>query len=175
MAYAVFANRGKYITPYGIAEVVDSKGDVLWRAKTEQRIAMSRSSAAIITDMLEAVIASGTGRRAKDLPGPLAGKTGTTNAFKDALFIGYAPHIAAGVWVGNDDAASLGAGETGAHAALPIWMTFMQEALDDRPQQYFDIPDDVVRISIHPRTGVKLPEASESAVRILAKRDTNSP
>ncbi len=169
-AYAVFANQGIYTTPYGIAEVIDANGTTLWRAKTEQRVAMRRSSAAIVTDMLQAVINGGTGRRARELPGPLAGKTGTTNAFKDALFIGYAPHLAAGVWVGNDDATSLGPGETGARAALPIWLTFMRTALDPALQRYFDNPDDVVRINIDPRTGVLLPQDGDPGERIMVRK-----
>ena len=133
-AYAVFGNQGKYIVPYGITTVIDAEGQTIWRAKPEQHIAMSRSGAAVITNMLEAVIQEGTGARAKTLPGPLAGKTGTTNEYKDALFIGYSPQIAAGVWVGNDDASTLGLHETGARAALPIWIEFMRQALARRSQ-----------------------------------------
>ena len=168
----VFANSGKYIEPYGITEVVDSHGNVIWRAKPEQRIAMSRSTAAILTDMLTAVIQTGTARRARNMSGPLAGKTGTTNDYKDALFIGYGPHLVTGVWVGNDDATPLGPGETGARAALPIWMAFMEETLGQSTQRYFDLPDDVVQISIHPLTGAVLPSESKDAVRVLVKRDT---
>ncbi len=169
-AYAVFANQGKYISPYGVTEVVDANLNVIWRTKTEQHMAMSRSGAAIITDMLTAVIESGTGRGAGNLPGPLAGKTGTTNDFKDALFIGYAPRIASGVWVGNDDGSPLGAGETGARAALPIWTQFMDTAMEDQPQQYFDLPEDVIRKSIDPRTGAPLPPSNREAVQVLVRR-----
>ncbi len=173
-AYAVFANRGKSITPYGITEIVDAKGKMIWRAKPEQRIAMSKSGAAIVTNMLEAVITEGTGRKAGRLPPPLAGKTGTTNEYKDALFVGFSPDIAAGVWVGNDDASTLGPHETGARAALPIWIAFMQQALSGQSQHYFDIPDDVRQISIHPRTGEKLPINADQAVRVLVRRtDSN--
>jgi penicillin-binding protein 1A len=169
-AYSIFANQGKYIAPGAILKVVDARGQAIWRAKPAQHIAMTGSSAAIITDMLEAVIKEGTGRQATVLPGPLAGKTGTTNDFRDALFIGYSPGIAAGVWVGNDDATSLGADETGARAALPIWIEFMREALADEPQRYFDIPDDVAQIYIDPRTGDRLAPGSKDAVRVMVKR-----
>jgi penicillin-binding protein 1A len=166
-AYAVFANRGKYTRPYGITTVVDAEGQSIWRIKPEQHIAMSRRGAAVITNMLEAVIQEGTGQGAKILPGPLAGKTGTTNEYKDALFIGYSPHYAAGVWVGTDDASTLGPRETGARAALPIWIEFMQQALAAQTQSYFDIPENVRPIYIQPRTGDQLPPGTAGAVRTL--------
>lgn len=168
-AYAVFANHGKHIHPYGVTQVVDNNGAVLWQTKPAQRIAMSRSSAAIMTSMLSAVIQEGTAKKARSLPGPLAGKTGTTNDAKDALFIGYSPKIAAGVWVGNDDATTLGLGETGARAALPIWMHFMQYTQSRQSQHYFDIPDDVRQIHIHPRTGARLSANTPGAVPVLVK------
>ena len=168
-AYSVFANQGKYLAPGAILKVVDAQGRTIWRAKPAQHIAMTRSGAAIITNMLEAVIKEGTGRQAAFLPGPLAGKTGTTNGFKDAMFIGYSPGIAAGVWVGNDDATSLGPDETGARAALPLWMEFMREALAEEPQRYFDIPEDIVQIYIDPRTGDRLASGTKDAVRVMVK------
>jgi penicillin-binding protein 1A len=166
-AYAVFANHGKYTRPYGITTVIDAEGQTIWRIKPEQHIAMSRGGAAVITNMLEAVIQEGTGQGAKILPGPLAGKTGTTNDYKDALFIGYSPQYAAGVWVGTDDASTLGPRETGARAALPIWIEFMQQALAAQPQSYFDIPENVSPIYIQPRTGERLPPGTAGAVRTL--------
>jgi penicillin-binding protein 1A len=168
-AYAAFANQGKYTRPYGITTVTDDGGQTIWRIQPEQRIAMSRSGAAVITNMLEAVIQEGTGRKAKILPAPLAGKTGTTDEYKDALFIGYSPHIATGVWVGNDDASTLGPRETGARAALPIWIDFMQKVLAGQAQSYFDIPDNVRPIYIQPRTGEQLPPGSGGAVQTLIK------
>jgi penicillin-binding protein 1A len=171
-AYAVFANSGKYTTPHGVSKVVGSKGNILWKARPEQRIAMSREGAAIVNNMLEAVIQEGTGRRAKNLPGPLAGKTGTTNDFKDAIFVGYSPQHVVGVWVGNDDASTLGPKETGARAALPIWMQLMQKLSQQQMQTYFDIPDDVRQIHINPRTGVRLPATDHKAVRALIRRNT---
>jgi penicillin-binding protein 1A len=169
-AYATFANQGRSIDPYGITSVVDDNGQTIWKIKPKQRIAMSRSGAAIVTNMLEAVIQAGTGRRAGILPGPVAGKTGTTNDYKDALFIGYAPSIAVGVWVGIDDATTLGPRETGAKAALPVWIDFMQVALKGQPQRYFDIPDDVRQVHIHPKTGEILAASHREALPILIKR-----
>lgn len=169
-AYAVFANGGKYVEPFGVSTVVGPMGDMLWKARPEQHIAMSREAAAILTNMLEAVILEGTGRMAGSLPGPLAGKTGTTNDFKDALFIGYSPQYAAGVWVGNDDASTLGPRETGARAALPIWIQLMQELGQDPIQHYFDIPDGVQQIFIDPQTGARVPLDSRKAVSALVRR-----
>ncbi|HXY78707.1 MAG TPA: hypothetical protein VEH47_07815, partial [Candidatus Acidoferrales bacterium] len=88
--------------------------------------------------MLEEVVQFGTGVRAKELGRPSAGKTGTTNNFTDAWYIGFTPQITAGVWVGNDDPGqSLGKKETGARAALPIWLEFMQNATQGMPVEDF--------------------------------------
>jgi penicillin-binding protein 1A len=169
-AYAVFANGGKYVEPFGVSKVAGPMGEMLWKARPEQHIAMTRETAAILTNMLEAVILEGTGRSAGSLPGPLAGKTGTTNDFKDALFIGYSPQYTAGVWVGNDDASTLGPQETGARAALPIWIQLMRELGQEHTQRYFDIPDEVRQISIDPQTGARLPQDDHKAVSALVRR-----
>ena len=169
-AYGVFADRGTYTNPFGISEVRNKIGELLWTIKPEQHIAMSRASAAIITDMLTEVIRSGTGRAAGRLPGPLAGKTGTTDQFKDALFIGFSPKILVGVWVGNDEATPLGPNETGARAALPIWIAFMQRALTARSPSYFDLPDDVRQIYIDAKTGKPMSVKIHRAVKVLIKK-----
>ncbi|MCP4746038.1 MAG: penicillin-binding protein 1A [Desulfobacteraceae bacterium] len=170
-AYTVFANHGKYIQPYGITEIRNDQGKVIWRSKPHQRIAMSRTGAAIVTDMLNGVINEGTGQKTRAiLSGPLAGKTGTTNEFRDALFIGYSPAIAVGVWVGNDNASSLGPGESGARAAMPIWIKFMQSSPRQNSQLYFDIPDDVRAVHIHSRTGKLTSEYDPNAVKALVRR-----
>ena len=133
---------------------------------------MSRQNAAIMTDMLHAVITEGTGRRARALGHQIAGKTGTTDKYKDALFIGFSPDIAAGVWVGLDTPQSLGGRETGARAALPIWMAFMETALSSRPLSYFDLPDNVVRKSMHPTTGEFLADEAPGSVQALFRQDS---
>lgn len=168
-AYATFANKGKYIQPYGVLEIRDAHGKMLWRAKPEQHLAMTQVSAAIVTDMLRAVVTEGTGQAAARLPGHIAGKTGTTSNYKDALFIGYSPAIASGVWVGNEDASTLGPQETGSRAALPIWTDFMQSALADQPPGYFDIPEDVRSIFIDSPSGRPLSADAAGAVKILVR------
>ena len=99
---------------------------------------ISPDVARTMTAMLEDVVQFGTGVRAKELGRPSAGKTGTTNDFTDAWYMGFTPQITAGVWVGNDDPrVSLGKKETGARAALPIWLEFMQKAMQGMPVEDF--------------------------------------
>jgi penicillin-binding protein 1A len=171
-AYTVFPNRGKSIKPYGVMEVVDHNGRIVWHAKPKKRLVMSRTGAAIMTDMLMAVVKEGTGKKANIIKRPVAGKTGTTDKCKDALFIGFSPSIATGVWVGRDKFVTLGKRETGARAALPIWMEFMEKALADKPFQYFDIPDDVVQVYIDPVTGLPENAKSPNAITALFKKGT---
>ena len=171
-AYSVFPNKGKFIEPYGVMEVVDGTGRLIWRVKPQKKAVISRENAAVITDMLRSAIQDGTGKKAKFIQRPVAGKTGTTNEFKDALFIGFSPLITTGVWVGQDTFTTIGKGETGARAALPIWIEFMSEALLDRPIQYFDIPDDVVKVPIDPSTGLLATDNAPNAVKVLFKKGT---
>jgi penicillin-binding protein 1A len=171
-AYSTFPNKGEKIKPFGVLEVVDRQGRVIWRAKPQRRLVMSRVAAAIVTNMLEGVINEGTGRRARILGRAVAGKTGTTDDYKDALFIGFSPSIIAGVWVGQDLGASLGEKETGARAALPIWIDFMNAAFQRDPHQYFDIPDDVSQIRMDPVTGLAQSQDSKQAVVALFKKGT---
>jgi penicillin-binding protein 1A len=133
---------------------------------------MSREGAAVITDMLEAVVLEGTGRRARTLQTPVGGKTGTSNNYKDALFIGFSPSIATGVWVGQDSGRTLGDGETGARAALPIWTQFMKTALTDESRQFFDIPDNLIRVPIDPQSGQLQVDQSKESVYALFKVGT---
>jgi len=94
---------------------------------------LEEAEAYVTTSLLMSVVDHGTGARAKQLGRPLAGKTGTSNTSKDTWFAGYSTDIVAVVWVGYDDGKSLGAGETGASAALPAWMDFMRTAHEHRP------------------------------------------
>ncbi len=171
-AYSAFPNKGEKIKPFGVLEIVDRQGRVIWRAKPQKRLVMSRAGAAIVTNMLEGVVSEGTGRQARILGRAVAGKTGTTNDYKDALFIGFSPSMIAGVWVGQDGGGSLGEKETGARAALPIWIDFMNAAFQKEPHQYFDIPDDVSQIRMDPVTGLPQPENSKQAVVALFKKGT---
>ncbi|MFZ5570108.1 MAG: penicillin-binding protein 1A [Thermodesulfobacteriota bacterium] len=172
-AYAVFPNRGNYIRPYGIQEIQDASGRIIWRGKPHKQVAMSRKGAAIITDMLKGAVDEGTGKKARNhLNGPLAGKSGTTIEYRDSLFIGFSPAIITGVWVGDDAYRSLGEGETGARTALPIWIDFMQAALQRESTQYFDFPDDVVKIRIDPVTGLPVSAENVKGVDVLFIKGT---
>jgi penicillin-binding protein 1A len=168
-AFEVFANQGKYTGAYGLAEILNAEGQSIWRAHPDEHIAMSRAGASIMTDMLTAVIESGTARRASSLPGPLAGKTGTTDDYRDALFVGYSPSIVCGVWVGTDSGSPLGPGETGARAALPIWMAFMEAAQHGRDQHYFDIPEGVRKVRIDPKSGKRVSDGTPGAIQVLVR------
>ena len=171
-AYASFANQGISVTPHGVIDVVNDTGKIILQEKPQRRIALSRAGAAVMTDMLQAVIQEGTGRRARRLPGPLAAKTGTTDNYRDALFIGFSPSVATGVWVGRDIPSPIGLRETGARAALPIWMDVMTEALSAEPLRYFDLPEDVVRVRIEPETGTPVDDRHPEGVGVLFKRGT---
>ena len=171
-AYSVFPDRGEKIKPFGVLEVVDRHGRVIWREKPQKRLVMSRTGAAIVTNMLEGVVKEGTGRQARILRRAVAGKTGTTDDYRDAMFIGFSPSVIAGVWVGQDLGGSLGEKETGAKAALPIWIDFMQAALQNESHQYFDIPDDVSQIRMDPITGLPQLDNSKPSVVALFKKGT---
>ncbi|HEX2664617.1 MAG TPA: PBP1A family penicillin-binding protein [Candidatus Acidoferrum sp.] len=137
-AFTVFPDDGIRINPYMIRRVSSYDGAVLEEAHPEVRDVVSPEVARTMTAMLEEVIKFGTGVAAKPLGRPAAGKTGTTQDYTDAWFIGFTPQITAGVWVGFDDKQiSLGKRETGARAALPIWLEFMQGALAGTPATDF--------------------------------------
>ncbi len=168
-AYTPFANKGIRVSPFAIEKIVSKDGQVIFTAKVEKKSIMNRANAAVMADMLKAVIYEGTGKKASHIKKDIAGKTGTTDKYKDALFIGFSPDMACGVWVGNDGATSLGPYETGARSALPIWIDYMDAFLATRPFQYFDIPDNTKMVYIHPDTGEILPNPSAKAVRALVR------
>ncbi len=154
-SYATLSNGGIWKKPFAVREIQDRKGNTIFQANPRASEALSAETAHIVIDMLKGVIESGTGRKARVLARPLAGKTGTTNDFRDAWFIGFSPRIAVGVWVGNDDHFPLGYRETGASAALPIWISFMKEALSGTPVEDFDMPPGgLVKINIDKRSGL---------------------
>jgi len=153
-AYAAFPRGGIWIKPYGVTEVLDRQERKVWRQAPVKQPVMSPETAAVMTDLLTAVIQEGTGRRALSLDRPLAGKTGTTDQFRDALFVGFSPSIALGVWVGLDNHETMGQNETGARAALPIWMDFMAKVLPDLPYEDFDLPAGVLEVKMDAASGL---------------------
>jgi len=169
-AYSVFANRGRRSEPFAITKILDRNRRIIWQHTPQLKIVLSRQVAAITTNMLEGVINEGTGKRAKTLDRPVAGKTGTTDHCKDALFIGFSPSVATGVWVGTDNHTSLGEKETGAKAALPVWIDVMRQTFQNQPIKYFDIPDDVQQIQIDPITGKIVDYNHKRSISILVKK-----
>jgi penicillin-binding protein 1A len=107
-----------------------------------------------MTHLLQGVVQHGTGQRAKVLGRPVAGKTGTSSDYADAWFIGYTPSLLATVWVGFDDKTSLGNNETGARAALPIWISFMASALRNTPIEEFKVPSGITMTKVNIETGL---------------------
>jgi penicillin-binding protein 1A len=137
-AFTVFPDDGIHIEPHYIKRVTSYDGAVLEEPRPKVNDVIPPDVARTMVAMLEDVVQFGTGVRAKELGRPSAGKTGTTNDFTDAWYIGFIPQITAGVWVGNDDKRiSLGKKETGARAALPIWLEFMEQATQGMPVENF--------------------------------------
>lgn len=139
-AFTTFPNDGVRVVPRYIRKVTDYDGRVLEEDYPEVRDVVSARTARIMVSMLREVILHGTGFQASKLNHPLGGKTGTTNDFTDAWFVGFSPSITCGVWVGYDEKKTLGNKETGAVAALPIWMDFMRVALKGRESEDFAAP-----------------------------------
>ncbi|MFO7190049.1 MAG: penicillin-binding protein 1A [Pseudomonadota bacterium] len=162
-AYTVFANGGYRVEPYFIEKIVDDRGNVLAqaeprRAGDESLRVIDRRNAFVMHTMLQEVVRTGTAVRAMQLGRlDLAGKTGTTNDNVDAWFAGYQPNLVGVAWVGFDQPRKLGTNETGAVAALPIWIDFMRSALKDIPPADLVMPEGVVAVSIDPETGLRDP------------------
>ncbi|MFH0726337.1 MAG: PBP1A family penicillin-binding protein [Pseudomonadota bacterium] len=172
-AYAVFPGLGCKTAPNGIHEVTGRQGEVVWRAASDKEIVMSAANAAIMTDMLQGVMsAEGMGKKVQGVKCPLGGKSGTTDHYRDALFVGFSPSLAVGVWVGRDTNEPLGNGETGARVALPIWMDFMGKALATRPAAQFELPGDVIFLRMDPASGRLLSSQDEAGVSALFKKET---
>jgi penicillin-binding protein 1A len=193
-AYAVFASGGYRVTPFFITKVLDGDGNILEETvplsvqafsqmtsavkkpedqagKASETVSaltpvqvISPETAYVMTNLMESVVSSGTGQRAKALGRPVAGKTGTTNDMKDAWFIGYVPQLVAGVWVGYDQERSLGAGGSGGQAAAPIWTDFMQRSVAGIPALAFTPPANLTFALINPRTGRLAREGSQGSV-----------
>jgi membrane carboxypeptidase/penicillin-binding protein len=164
-AYAVFANHGIQLDPLAILMISDSSGRVLYTGSSAPVQALRPESAYIVTNLLKGVVERGTGWKARDVGRPVAGKTGTTNDYHDAWFIGYSPLLVAGVWVGYDDQHSLGPRATGARAALPLWIDFMRRAHEGQERADFPVPDNILFKNIDPRSGRLSTERCLSSLR----------
>jgi len=169
-AYSIFANGGHRIAPYFIERVVDARDNVLLEAKPvaagagAERVIDARN-AFIMSSFMRDVVRMGTGARAMKLGrSDLAGKTGTTNEFVDAWFCGFNSELVAVAWIGFDTPQTLGRNETGAQAALPIWMGYMGAVLKGVPEQPLTPPGGVVAMRVHPDTGLRVADAQAGIV-----------
>src|SRR5881296_1482555 len=147
-AYGTLANQGVWMPPVTIRYVTDAQGKLLEEHVPEGREALAPETAYVITQMLRGVVERGTGQAAKGLGRPVAAKTGTTNDYSNAWFVGFTPRLATGVWVGYDRPRSLGKDETGSRVAVPIWVTYMAKILVDSPKEDFPVPDRVVTLLV---------------------------
>ena len=147
-AYGALANQGVWMPPVTIRYVTDAQGKLLEEHVPEGREALAPETAYVITQMLRGVVERGTGQAAKGLGRPVAAKTGTTNDYSNAWFVGFTPRLATGVWVGYDRPRSLGKDETGSRVAVPIWVTYMGKVLGESPKEDFPAPDRVVSILV---------------------------
>ena len=182
-AFAVFANGGERVKPIFIKKIVTMRGEVLEEntpyiemdeeeeetSDTPSSILKERvispQNAFIMTHLLQGVVQHGTGQRAKVLGRPIAGKTGTSSDYSDAWFVGYTSSLLTGVWVGFDDKTSLGINETGARAALPIWISFMDQVLKSTPVETLKPPKGITLIKVNIETG--LPSVKDSPETIM--------
>ena len=158
-AYGVFANQGVKVEPETITRIEDRFGNVVYKTATKRSEILSKATSYIMTDLLESVMNGGTGGSARWKFGftkTAGGKTGTTNDYTDAWFVGFTPYLTACVWVGLDDPQiSLGRGESGAIAALPLWADFMKSVYDTLklPDETFKQPPDVIRLQVCEESG----------------------
>lgn len=147
-AYSSFPNQGVRMRPYSVTTITDRNGNRLLEARPEPHEAVRADTAFVMTNLLQGVVQHGTAAAARALNWPLAGKTGTMDEYTDAWFIGFDPNITVGVWVGYDEKRPLGPNETGAAAALPIWMDFMRRYIaavgDPEHPPTFEAPGNIV-------------------------------
>jgi penicillin-binding protein 1A len=153
-AYATFAAGGRYAAPHLVKRIVGPDGKrVALPEPPAPRNVLTPAEAFLITSLLTSVVKDGTAKAALELKRPAAGKTGTSNDARDAWFVGYTPELVAGVWVGYDDLRSLGKGESGSKAALPIWIALLKQALAGKAVVDFPVPGGLVRLPIDRETG----------------------
>ena len=151
-AYTAFPNQGVRMRPYSIVSIADREGNVIEENRPEPHEAIRADTAYVMTNLMRGVVQEGTAAAARSLDWPLAGKTGTMDEYTDAWFIGFDPNITVGVWVGYDEKKPLGGNETGAVAALPIWMDFMKAFIDKRADRKnppeFEAPGNIVFVTL---------------------------
>jgi penicillin-binding protein 1A len=159
-AFNTFANYGVHIRPRLISSISDSTGKTIHQTYPQMTEAVSEQVAYLSTSMMQGVIRRGTGFKARVLPGAYSGKTGTTNGYTDAWFVGYSPEYTIAVWVGYDDPRrSLGRGATGGDVALPIWIDTFRRMDDagvrEEPATAFRVPAGITVVPFDLKTGLR--------------------
>ena len=153
-AYSVFPNQGVRMRPYPILKVSDRDGNVLEENRPEAKEAIRADTAFVMTNLLRGVVQRGTAEKAAALNWPVGGKTGTTDDYTDAWFIGFDPDLTIGVWVGLDQKKPIGSNQTGAEAALPIWIDIMKAWIGDRKEPpAFPPPGNIVFVTVDKGSG----------------------
>lgn len=153
-AWGVFANQGRKLPVHFIRKVEDRDGNILEEYKNEgDEQIMHEGNAFLMSSMLQSVVQYGTATVVQEIKRPVAGKTGTTSDYKDALFVGYVPQIITSVWVGFDEDRPIGRNETGNRAPASIWLDYMKDILKDVPVQSFQPPASVVQVQVDSETG----------------------
>jgi penicillin-binding protein 1A len=153
-AYSVFPNQGVHMAPYSVLKVTDREGNLLEENRPMPQDAIRADTAFVMVNLLRGVVERGTGIKAMALNWPVAGKTGTTEDYGDAWFIGFDADLTLGVWVGYDQKKPLGSGMTGAEAALPIWIEIFKSWIGDRTEPpQFQPPGNIVFVAVDKTTG----------------------
>jgi len=163
-AFGVLANEGKKTTPFFVKRIVDRTGHIFEESQVKVEQVIDPRIAFMTTYVMQDVVEVGTGRGVKSIGRPVAGKTGTTDDVRDAWFIGYTPSLVTGVWVGFDQEQSLGKHEVGGRAAAPIWLYFMEKALQGKPVEVFPVPPGIVFSRIDPGTGLPVKKSARNAI-----------
>jgi penicillin-binding protein 1A len=162
-AYSVFSNGGVRMKPYSILKISDRESNLLEESRPEPHDAIRADTAFVMTNLLRGVVQRGTGASAAALGWPLGGKTGTTDDYGDAWFIGFDPDITVGVWVGHDERKPIGHNETGSVAALPIWIEFMRAYIATRdrnnPPEFLP-PGNIVFLAVDRQSGAPAEEGA---------------
>lgn len=164
--YATIANGGYRVKPYIIEKITNQKGEVLYEARPYKERVLRENTAYIITSLLESVADYGTGAGMKRMGflRPAAGKTGTTDKWRDAWFIGFTPELICCVWVGHDIPETIMRGGSGAVLALPIWTEFMKKALSGKPVSNFIVPSGVIKRTVCKESGLLPVEGCEELI-----------
>jgi penicillin-binding protein 1A len=165
-SYGVFANQGMLATPRFISRIEDANGLTVWSGPVDARRAISQTTAFLMSSMLADVVAGGTasGARGAGFTRPAGGKTGTTDDYADAWFIGYTPHLVAGVWFGLDRPAPIMTRGFAGVVAVPAWARFMKAATTNDKPDWYAVPGDVEKVTICRLSGARATEACRHAV-----------